>query len=93
MASQQGGGRGGAPQPPPADPKYHWPETRTVIGTSVKRFDGPDKVTGRAKYTFDINRPGLLYARAVRSPHPHARVVSVDLSAAKRAPGSSDTSK
>jgi xanthine dehydrogenase YagR molybdenum-binding subunit len=58
-----------------------------VIGTSVKRLDGPDKVTGRAKYTFDINRPGLLYARAVRSPHPHARVVSVDLAAAKRAPG------
>jgi xanthine dehydrogenase YagR molybdenum-binding subunit len=58
-----------------------------VIGTPVKRLDGPDKVTGRAKYTFDINRPGMLYARAVRSPHPHARVVSVDLSAAKRAPG------
>jgi len=87
VASQQGGGRGGAPQPPPADPKYHWPATRTVIGTPVKRLDGPDKVTGRAKYTFDINRPGMLYGRAVRSPHPHARVVSVDLSAAKRAPG------
>jgi xanthine dehydrogenase YagR molybdenum-binding subunit len=84
------GGRGGAPQAPPAppaDPKYHWPATRSVIGTPVKRLDGPEKVTGRAKYTFDINRPGMLYGRIVRSPHPHARIVSIDLSAAQRAPG------
>ena len=53
----------------------------------MKRLDGPEKVTGRAKYTFDIKRPGMLYARVVRSPHPHARVVSVDLAAARRAPG------
>jgi xanthine dehydrogenase YagR molybdenum-binding subunit len=87
-APPEGQGRGGrgAPQPP-ADPKYHWPATRTVIGTPVKRVDGPDKVTGKAKYTFDINRPGMLYARILRSPHPHARVVSVDLTAARRAPG------
>jgi xanthine dehydrogenase YagR molybdenum-binding subunit len=58
-----------------------------VLGTPVLRVDGPEKVTGRAKYTFDINRPGMLYGRIVRSPHPHARVVAVDLSAAKRAPG------
>ena len=86
----QGGGRGGAPQappPPPADPKYHWPAKTSVIGTSVKRLDGPDKVTGRAKYTFDVNRPGMLYGRIVRSPHPHARIVSIDLAAAQKAPG------
>jgi xanthine dehydrogenase YagR molybdenum-binding subunit len=53
----------------------------------VKRLDGPDKVSGRAKYTFDVKRPGMLYARMVRSPHPHARVVAVDLSVAQRAPG------
>jgi xanthine dehydrogenase YagR molybdenum-binding subunit len=83
------GGRGGAAQPqqPPADPKYNWPTQRSVLGTSVKRLDGPDKVTGRAKYTFDINRPGMLYGRIVRSPHPHARIVSIDLSAAQKAPG------
>src|SRR6185369_3165630 len=79
-------GRGGPPQAP-ADPKYLWPATRTVLGTSVKRVDAPDKVTGRAKYTFDINRPGMLYGRIVRSPHPHARVVAIDLTAAQRAPG------
>ncbi len=81
------GGRGGAPQPPPADPKFNWPAKPAVIGTHVKRLDGPEKVTGRARYTFDINRPGMLYGRIVRSPYPHARIVSVDLSAARRAPG------
>jgi xanthine dehydrogenase YagR molybdenum-binding subunit len=78
--------QGGAQQPP-ADPKFAWPATGTVLGTSVKRLDGPEKVTGRAKYTFDINRPGMLYGRILRSPHPHARVLSVDLTAAKLAPG------
>ena len=88
-ATAQGGGRGGgsgrtvraadvAATAPPADPKYHWPRAASVLGTHVKRLDGPDKVTGRAKYTFDISRPGMLYGRIVRSPHPHARIVSVD---------------
>jgi xanthine dehydrogenase YagR molybdenum-binding subunit len=82
-------GRGGAnqPAPPPADPKYHWTPTHSVLGTKVARLDGPEKVTGRAKFTFDINRPGMLYGRIVRSPHPHARIVSIDLSAAQKAPG------
>jgi xanthine dehydrogenase YagR molybdenum-binding subunit len=81
-------GRGNQPQAPPVDPKYNWPSTpRTVVGTRVKRLDGPDKVTGRAKYTFDVSRPGMLYGRAVRSPYPHARVVSIDFSAAERVPG------
>jgi xanthine dehydrogenase YagR molybdenum-binding subunit len=84
-----GGGRGGAPQPPPpVDPKYNWSSTpKTVVGTRVKRLDGPDKVNGRAKYTFDVKRPGMLYARAVRSPYPRAKVVSIDFSAAQRVPG------
>jgi xanthine dehydrogenase YagR molybdenum-binding subunit len=82
-------GRGGAnqPAPPPADPKYHWTATHSVLGTKVARLDGPEKVTGRAKYTFDINRPGMLYGRIVRSPHPHARIISIDLSPAQKAPG------
>ena len=84
----QGGGRGGAPQAPPVDPKYNWPSTpRTVVGKSVKRIDGPDKVSGKAKYTFDIKRPGMVYARAVRSPYPRAKIVSIDFSAAQRVPG------
>ena len=72
---------------PPADPRFHWPAKPAVIGTHVKRLDGPDKVTGRAKYTFDVNRPGMLYGRIVRSPHPHARIIAIDLTAARRAPG------
>ena len=80
---------GGQPQPPAerAPEKYLWPKQFSVIGTPVKRLDGPDKVAGRARYTFDISRPGMLYGRIVRSPHPHARVVSVDLTAAQASPG------
>jgi xanthine dehydrogenase YagR molybdenum-binding subunit len=66
---------------------FNWPAKPSLVGTSVKRIDGPDKVTGRAKYTFDVARPGMLYGRIVRSPYPHARVVSVDLSAAQKMPG------
>src|SRR4029453_5573381 len=80
-----------APAGPPGNPelvkKYAWPEKPAIIGTSVKRLDGPDKVTGRAKYTFDINRPRMIYGRIVRSPHPHARIVAIDLSEAQKAPG------
>jgi xanthine dehydrogenase YagR molybdenum-binding subunit len=67
--------------------KYAWPAKPTLLSTSVKRLDGPDKVTGRARYTYDINRPGMIYGVMVRSPHPHARIVSIDLSAAQAAPG------
>jgi xanthine dehydrogenase YagR molybdenum-binding subunit len=80
-------GRGNQPQAPPADPKYHWTAPHPAIGTHVQRLDGPDKVTGRAKYTFDINRPGMLYGRIVRSPHPHARILSIDMTAAQKAKG------
>jgi xanthine dehydrogenase YagR molybdenum-binding subunit len=67
--------------------KYTWPEKPVLLGTPVKRLDGPDKVSGRAKYTYDISRPGMIYGKMVRSPYPHARIVSVDLSAAEKAPG------
>jgi len=81
-------GRGGPPAPPSALAlKYPWPAKPTLIGTRVKRIDGPDKVTGRAKYTYDIVRPGMLYGKIVRSSLPHARIVSIDTSEAQRAPG------
>jgi xanthine dehydrogenase YagR molybdenum-binding subunit len=82
------------PAPPPAPPgptanakKYAWPEKPVVLSSRAKRLDGPDKVSGRAKYSFDINRPGMIFGRMVRSPHPHARIVAVDLAEARRAPG------
>src|SRR5438094_6725758 len=82
-------GRGNQQQPPPpkAPDKYLWPAQFKVMSTPVKRLDGPDKVTGRARYSYDISRPGMLYGKIVRSPHPHARIVSIDLSPAKAAPG------
>ena len=60
---------------------------RPLSGTDIQRLDGADKATGRAKYTFDINLPGMLTGRILRSPHPHARVVSVDLAGARSYPG------
>src|SRR2546428_7150466 len=80
-------GRGNQPPPPKAPDKYLWPDKPAIMGTSVKRLDGPDKVAGRAKFSYDINRPGMIYGKILRSPLAHARVVSVDLSAAEKAPG------
>jgi xanthine dehydrogenase YagR molybdenum-binding subunit len=67
--------------------KYPWPEKPSLLSTPVKRVDGPVKATGRAKYAYDIKRPGMLYAKTLRSPHAHARILSLDLSAAEKAPG------
>lgn len=61
-------------------------EFRTV-GRPVPRVEGPDKVTGRALYTADVALPGMLWGANVLSPHPHARIVSVDTSRAQRVPG------
>ena len=58
-----------------------------LIGKRIPRLSGRDKVTGKAKYTFDINRPGMLYGRILRSEVAHANVVGVDLSEAQALPG------
>ena len=75
------------PSAPVQHEKYPWPAEPTIIGKRIARLDGPAKVTGQAKYAYDINRPGGLHGRILRSPHPHARVVAIDLSAAEKAPG------
>ncbi len=75
------------PAAPAPHPKYAWPEKPRLIGTRVSRIDGPLKVTGRAKYSYDILRPGMLYGRIIRSPHAHARLKSIDAAAAEKAPG------
>ena len=67
--------------------KYPWPANPTLIGKRIQRLDGPAKVTGQAKYSYDINRPGGLHGRILRSPHPRARIVAIDLTAAEKAPG------
>ena len=53
-----------------------------VVGTRPLRPDGVDKVTGRARYGADINLPGMLFGRIKRSPHAHARIISIDVSKA-----------
>jgi xanthine dehydrogenase YagR molybdenum-binding subunit len=64
-----------------------WPKKRRLLGSKVKRLDGPAKATGTAKYTYDVNRPGLLHAVIVRSPHAHAKIKSIDTAAAEKMPG------
>ncbi|MEU5919388.1 molybdopterin-dependent oxidoreductase [Streptomyces sp. NPDC047141] len=58
-----------------------------AVGRNVGAPAGPDVVTGRARYTFDVTVPGLLHMKLLRSPHPHARIVAIDTSAALRVPG------
>src|SRR6202035_4823708 len=58
-----------------------------LVGTSLRRQDGPDKVTGRARYAGDQTLPGMLYARLVLSPYAHARILNIDTSAALSVPG------
>src|SRR5881296_1542213 len=69
--------------------KADWPpaDKRTLIGKRISRLDGPAKATGAAKYSYDINRPGLLYAKLVWSPYARATLVDVDVSAAAAMPG------
>jgi xanthine dehydrogenase YagR molybdenum-binding subunit len=69
--------------------KYDWPaaDEREVIGKPIDRLDGPAKSSGRAKYTFDISRPGLLIGKMLTSPYAHAKIKSIDTSAAEKHPG------
>jgi CO/xanthine dehydrogenase Mo-binding subunit/aerobic-type carbon monoxide dehydrogenase small subunit (CoxS/CutS family) len=58
-----------------------------VLGHETTRIDAVERTTGRAKYSGDVQLPGMLYARVLRSPHPHARVARVDASKALALPG------
>ena len=57
------------------------------IGKSIPQFDSSLKVTGTATYAFDIELPGMLYAKLVTSPHAHARIIKIDTSHAENIPG------
>ena len=61
--------------------------TAPAIGQWVRREDGAPKVTGRAVYTGDLRLPGMLHARLVLSPYPHARITRIDAEAARAVPG------
>jgi CO/xanthine dehydrogenase Mo-binding subunit len=58
-----------------------------LIGKSVPRIDGAEKVTGSAVYAADMKVPGMLYAKMLLSPHAHAKIVSVDIDKARSLPG------
>src|SRR5207247_6525388 len=58
-----------------------------VVGHSVPRIDGGEKVTGRARYVTDLAMPGMAHAKVLRSPYAHARLGRVDASRARAHPG------
>ena len=63
-------------------------EKYEVIGKrGVRRTDGIEKATGAARYTIDVQLPGMLFARFLTSPYPHAEIASMDTSAAEKMPG------
>ena len=72
-----------------AENTYQWPDAskRKLIGKRMNRVDGPVKASGRAKYTYDLVRPNMLYGDSVKCPYAHARVKSIDTSAAEKMPG------
>ena len=64
-----------------------WPENPRLIGTEIPRLDGLAKASGRAKYPSDMRPEGTLFGVMLYSPHAHAKVKSIDTSAAEKMPG------
>jgi CO/xanthine dehydrogenase Mo-binding subunit len=70
------------------DALEQWPAgPLTVVGRDAVRVDGSERATGRAMYTADVQKPGMLHAAVLRSPHPRARVTRIDLAPALASPG------
>ena len=71
-----------------AEPRqWSWPSERRLIGQRIPRLDGAIKATGEATYSYDVNQPRLCYGKMLRCPHGRARIVSLNMAAAERAPG------
>ena len=75
-------------QAPASEPPV-WPVNKDLqyVGHSAQRYDGPEKVSGHARYTSDVQLPGMLYAKFVNATVAHAKVLAVDTSAAEQYPG------
>jgi xanthine dehydrogenase YagR molybdenum-binding subunit len=70
------------------DPLTQWPAgPLSVVGRDAVRKDAPERVRGEARYTADVQLPGMLHAAVLRSPHAHARVARIDLAPALDLPG------
>jgi xanthine dehydrogenase YagR molybdenum-binding subunit len=73
---------------PDADPKpWDGKDDLKYIGKKIPRIDGIYKTTGRAKYTFDVKVPGMIYGKIIRSPYPAAMVTKIDTSQAEKLAG------
>ncbi len=72
---------------PRADDERDQERDFLIVGRGVTRYDGPDKVTGRAKYTADIRLPGMIYGKILGSPIPHGIIKRIDISRARELPG------
>ncbi|MDL2718408.1 MAG: xanthine dehydrogenase family protein molybdopterin-binding subunit [Acidobacteriota bacterium] len=72
---------------PPGDPPPYPMGQRPVTGRRRPRLDGPIKVTGRAAFTHDARKAGMLHACVLRSPHAHAKVLSIDTAGAEKMAG------
>ena len=59
----------------------------SIIGKSIAMVDAAEKTTGSGKYADDLSLPGMLYGKILHSPHPHARIKSIDTSRAERLDG------
>lgn len=62
-------------------------ESSSIVGRRVHIIDGKEKVTGKAKYTTDINLPGMLYGKILRSPYAHAKILNINVEKARSLPG------
>ena len=70
-----------------AGPGWGANDKHALLNHKITRVDGPLKVTGAARYTYDQRLPGMLYGRVLRCPHAHARVTKLDTEAASKIPG------
>ena len=61
--------------------------SRNVVGKSIIRREGPDKVSGKALFTADVALPGMLWGKVLRSPFTSAKILNIDTSLAQSAPG------
>ena len=59
----------------------------SIIGSRLPKVDDRPKITGSATYVFDVDLPGMLYGKLLRSPHPHAEILKIDTSEAWKVPG------
>ena len=70
-----------------AGPVWGPNDKHTILNKPITRVDAPVKACGIAEYSYDKRLPGMLYGRILRSPHAHARITRLDISAAEKIPG------